>query len=171
MYFYVLFNLMHFKPKIFNVLLLVALLAMLAISSCKKDEAQAEESLIGEWNVTEINSYYGKFSETGQNIFDDKFEKGQFGTFLFKEDVVDYSFTRNDTLYSGSDNWILSFEKVNSGFTQVNRFKLVIGNTFYFDLAFEDQTSNAEKDATYVTLTETPTEGNRVMIMLRLDKK
>ena len=148
----------------------IAISAMVFISSCKKDEAQAEDSLVGEWQVTEINSYYGTFTENSQNIIGEKLEKGSLGSFLFKDEVVDYSFTRNDTLYSGTDNWILSFEKVNSGFTQVNKFTLSIGNKFDFDLTFEDQTSNAEKDAKFINLAETPTSGKGVMIMLRLDK-
>ena len=74
-------------------------------------------------------------------------------------------------MYNGSSNWILTHEKVNSGFTQTNKFNITIGNKFDFYITYEDQTKNAEKDAKYVTLSQTLIEGNGVMILLKLDKK
>lgn len=108
--------------------------------SCQKDEKQAINSLEGDWQVTAIKSFYSNGEETVE-------ETGALGTFSFDGDMVEYSFTRNDTLFENLRPWMLSAEKVREGFFRDNKFQLEIEGDFLFDVQFEDGTNNAEKNA------------------------
>ncbi len=141
------------------------------LASCTKDQVQAENSLEGIWEVTLIRSNYGMFSETVFNATESIEESGELGTFNFMEDVVQYSFTRNDTLFNETSSWRIDLEKVNSGFTRVNEFTLDIEDQFLFDVRFEDETSNAEKDAKNVSLTQIPQDNSGILIEIILEKR
>lgn len=54
-----------------------------------------------------MTSYYGSFSEITFSPEDEVKESGQLGEFNFGEDSVEFSFTRNDTLYSGNESSLL----------------------------------------------------------------
>lgn len=124
-------------PKFRHLLLL--LIATLTLS-CQKDEKQAINSLEGQWQVTTINSFYSNGEETVE-------ETGELGTFSFDGDMVEYSFTRNDTFFQNLRPWKLTAEKVRKGFFKVTEFQLEIEGDFLFDVQFEDGTNNAEKNA------------------------
>lgn len=145
---------------------------LVLFAACNKDEIQAEKSIEGNWKVVEITSYYGEFfSNGGFDPSETILDSGDLGSFNFSENFVDYSFTRNDTLFSGNGSWVLELEKVNQGFTKVNKFTLTIEGHFEFDVAFEDQTKNAEKNAKELTFMEYPTSGFGVGIELKLEKE
>lgn len=152
-------------------LLFISLLTSLIFISCNNDEVQAENSLEGLWEINRINSRYGTFTANSFNPTETVSDSGQLGTFLFGEETVDYSFMRNDSLFTGDGSWTLDLEKVNAGFFKVNQFTLSIEDQFLFDVTFEDDTKNAEKKATNITLVETPTNGFGVSIELFLEKK
>lgn len=116
------------------------------LTACKEDVVQGRTSIVGNWQLTEASTY---FPNTGIPKVE---EQGNLGQFVFDEDSVIFSFTRNDTLYQGSDRWYLLGEKVNDGFFKVNEFTLAIENHFTFRCRFGDETRNAEKDATQMTL-------------------
>jgi hypothetical protein len=160
---------MNLQANIFKLPIL--LIALLYFSSCEKDDIQARESIRGNWTVVEITSLYASFTANGFGTPTATVsEQGQLGTFNFEEDVVDFSFTRNDTLFAGNSTWNLSTERVNAGFTQVTEFTLAIENEFVFDLTFEDATLNSEKDAREVTFTNSPNNGIGVLIVIKLEK-
>ncbi len=131
---------------------------------------QAENSIEGVWEIVGIISQYGTFSENSFIPSQKVEELGQLGTFTFGEESVDFNFTRNDTMYSGSSSWVLDFEKVNAGFTKEPKFTLTITDHFLFDVFFEDGTKNSEKDAEQATFTATPSSGIGVQIEFSLEK-
>lgn len=145
---------------------------MVAITflGCKKDQVQAEDSLRGEWQVTELVSQYGSFSNGTFIEISTLKEIGQLGKFTFGKSEVSYNFTRNDTLYSETAPWKLAYEKANSGFTRVPEFTLDIGQQFSFDVFFEDGTKNVEKNAKRALLTQIPQKGDRVVVTLEIEK-
>lgn len=152
---------------------LVLTCTLFLLTSCKKDEVQARESIEGDWEVTAITSMYGEFFNGSFSSSQNLTESGQLGTFSFTESTVEYSFTRQDTVYSGNGAWTLELERVNSGFTRVNQSTLTLANDYVFDVTFEDGTKNSEKKAEYLSLMEIASQdsGAGIMIQLNLDKR
>ncbi len=142
----------------------------LCLVSCGNTEDDAADSIIGEWTVTEIISQYGSFSENAYNNESSITEDGDLGTFHFDKDSVRFDYTRNDTLYTGSSSWSLNHERVNSGFVRVDQFRLSIDDYFLFDVRFEDGTSNSEKNAEYLSLSELAQDTTHLLINLSLEK-
>ncbi len=151
-----------------TVLSLIAV--SLLLSACNRNEIQATDSLEGEWIITAITSYYGDFSNNGFSPIETVEESGQLGSMSFGEDSVSYEFTRNDTLYVGSSLWMLTEEKVNEGFFRVPKFTLVMGDVFVFEVAFGNQTKNAERNATDITLTRVVEQRNGLLVEMELEK-
>ena len=147
---------MNFRSLIPVFLLLLTVF----IGSCSKEEIHAIESLEGEWTVTNVVSTYGEAIAgiiTGFIADETIREEGQLGTFSFSEGLVDYEFTRVDTLYSGTDvSWELVHATTPAGFTNEDVFTLTVGDEYIFDVAFGDQTKNSEKDATSAHLVHIP---------------
>lgn len=125
--------------KTSKLLLLLSLLS--CISSCNREEIRAERSLVGRWKINTIISIYD--FDPSANITD----LGNIGFFDFNEHSVDFNFTRNDTVYSGSKTWNLDLEKLRSGFFREPLYTLDIEDEFIFDVLFSDGTRNAEKNA------------------------
>ncbi len=160
---------LSFKTTTFAFLTLIL---SLALTSCQKPVVKAQKSLEGEWDVVGIISTYGEVVTNGFISSYDVQETGALGEFNFQENTVTYSFTRNDTLYSGTTPWNVDHDKVNSGFVRVDQFTLTLDNEYVFDVAFGDQTNNAEKNATEVAFSEDPTAlGWNVRIDLSLEKR
>ena len=157
----------HSISKNIFVLVFITLL----FNSCRKDEVQAERSLEGTWNVTAITSWYGLLDETSFNAEETIEESGQLGTFEFGATSVDFNFTRNDTLYTGSSTWELHLAKVQSGFFRVNEFTLEIDGEFTYDVTFEDATRNAERNANSLTFIEEQFGDPGVLIEMILEKQ
>ncbi|MFK7923175.1 MAG: hypothetical protein AB8H47_14525 [Bacteroidia bacterium] len=155
----------------FKIYALSLIILPFLLIGCSRDEIQAENSLEGDWDVVAITSYYGDFSETSFNATETIPESGQLGSFNFAADSVDYTFTRNDTLFTGSMAWDLTFEKVNAGFTRANQFTLSIGEEYLFDVSFEDETKNSEKEATSLQLTDKREGDYEVFIKMSLEKR
>jgi hypothetical protein len=155
--------------KIINLTLL--LLAFLLSTGCNRDEVQAKKSLEGEWVVSEIYSTYGEYSVNGFSASHTVSETGMLGTFNFVAETVEYSFNRNDTTYAGNEPWNLQLERVNSGFTKTNKFTLTIGAEFIFDVSFEDETKNAEKNAINATFRQDPDFDEEVLVVIMLNKR
>lgn len=159
---------MNLLSNVFKLSIL--LISLFYFSSCEKDDVQARESMVGNWNVVEIRSLYANFTENGFNPIETISEQGQFGTFNFEEGVVDFTFTRNDTLFTGNSTWNLTMEKQQSGFFMENRYTLDIENEFIFDVAFGDRTQNSEKNAQEITFRNDPNPGPGVAITMVLEK-
>ena len=155
----------------FKIYMLSLIMLPFLLIGCSRDEIQAENSIEGEWDVVAITSYYGDFSETSFNTTETIPESGQLGSFNFAADSVDYEFTRNDTLFVGRMAWDLAFEKVNAGFTRTNQYTLSIEDQFLFDVSFEDNTKNSEKDATNLQLVENREGDSQVLIEMSLEKR
>lgn len=155
----------------FKIYLLALIMLPLLLIGCGRDEVQAENSLEGDWEVVAITSYYGEFSTTSFDATEIIADSGQLGSFSFGADSVDYAFTRNDTLFTGSMAWNLAFEKVNSGFTRTNQFTLNIEDEFLFNVSFEDDTKNSEKDATNIDLIQNREGDSELLIEMSLEKR
>lgn len=151
--------------------ILLTILIALGFVSCASDEVQAEESLEGIWDIVAITSYYGAFSATGFTASETLTESGQMGTFEFVQDSVAYSFTRNETAYAGHVAWVLDLEKVRSGFSRENQFTMRIEDRFLFDVSFEDETRNAEKEARAVSFIEILESEVRLLVEMALEKR
>lgn len=150
---------------------------ILWLTGCNKDEKQGKQSLEGVWSVHEIESIYANFLvENGVVTRIDGEERstdsGDLGVFTFSKHYVTYSYTRNDTLYTGKGSWELKNTKVKTGFTKANNWKLTIANDVVFDLRFEDETKNAEKKATHISLDGWPKfSGSGIAFFMSLKKK
>ncbi len=154
--------------RMIKLQLSLLLLPVLLLTGCSKDDlTQGQKSLEGEWSVNMILTDYG-IDGAGNPIF--KRETGALGSLTFSQNQVNYFFTRNDTVYSGDGEWDLHVEKVNSGFTKTNKWTLVIANDFIFDVIFDDETSNSEKDANAMEFTEYENVNGNYFHM-ELDKK
>ncbi len=157
----------HFIIKVLLILMLTS-----SWFACQKnDELQAEDSLMGVWDIVTVSSIYGAFFENGFDPAETILESAPIGTFHFKTDAVEYNFTRNDTLFTGTASWQLELEKVRSGFFRENKFTLTIEDHFLFDVSFGDSTRNAEKKATIATFLERPSSGFGVLIEISLEKE
>ncbi|MEL7340374.1 MAG: hypothetical protein AAGM67_07815 [Bacteroidota bacterium] len=133
----------------------------IGLFSCQREEVQAINSLEGNWNITAITSYYGEFDETAFNPTETVEEAGQLGTMQFEAETVRFNFSRNDSLFAGNSDWALEFEKVNEGFFRVPRYTLFIDALGTFEVQFEDDTKNAQRDAQnaiFREVTDTPQE-------------
>ncbi|MEM6345055.1 MAG: hypothetical protein AAF927_14285 [Bacteroidota bacterium] len=150
--------------------LLLGILALPLLVSCNRNQIQAENSLEGNWTVVAINSYYGDFGPNTFNVEETIEESGSLGTFNFTEERLTFSFTRNDTLFAASTPWTLSADKVREGFFRVPAFALSIENSFDFDVQFENETKNAERDADNVRFVSNLEEDSAVYIEMSLEK-
>lgn len=121
------------------------------VTACESDLEQATDSLSGHWEIETIVSYYP--DANGHQWVEQR--NGVFGHFTFTDDDVSYEYIRNDTMYTDTTSWNLTSKKVNAGFSKIREFTLVIGNGEVYECLFEDQTKNAEKKASQVTLTTT----------------
>ncbi len=151
--------------------LLITLFFSVLFLGCGKDKVQAEKSLDGIWEVTAINSQYGTFTGSSFVSTETVSDAVALGTFNFQEGTVEYTFTRNDSLFEGTSAWTLDLERVNAGFNKVNKFTLSMEDQFLFDVTFEDDTKNAEKDAQSMTLREEPTSASPIYIEVFLRKE
>jgi len=161
---------MNLQLKILTLLLLIISLCFV---SCRKvDMQEAKNSITGNWNVVEIRSLYAEFTNNGfHDPIETISEQGQLGNFNFEEDSVTFTFTRNDTLFTGNSTWNLTSEKRQDGFGIAIDFTLVIENEFTFDVKFENGTINSEKNAQEVTFTKSkPRNGLGVAITMVLEK-
>lgn len=134
-----------------NSLTLIILFSLLVVSACQEDDlSQGVNSLRGAWQVRQAVSIYGE----GDNARVD--EAGNLGWFNFDGDTLRFEYTRNDTLYRGSERWQLYRDRENQGFVKVNVFTLKIEDYDTFVCEFGNQTRNAEKNATSITLRHEP---------------
>lgn len=150
---------------------LTGLLLLLTLSACQKKQVKnAEKSLQGSWDVHTIYSFYGTKTDLSTQTNQEFNEEGELGQFVFDDEKVTYRFTRLDTLYENETSWKLNREKVKAGFTNAEQYTLTIDN-FDFICAFGDQTSDAEKEATDVSLFfETDTIGSYSGFELQIKK-
>ncbi len=121
--------------------------------ACKRDLKQGQKSLEGHWEIDEIISFYPQGDANDQERVEER--NSLLGYFTFTDVDLTFEYTRNDTLYSETTTWQLETEKVNSGFTKVRVFTLLLANGQTYECVFGDQTKNAEKDANEITLSNT----------------
>lgn len=154
----------------YRALTFTFLFSSILLMSCGKNIDQARESINGTWSVTSAFTSSGSFTGTTFFADTDNRETGNLGSFEFTDTQVAYEFTRQDTSYVGDDTWVLSSERVNSGFTKVTKYTLTIENKFLFDVLFEDGTKDSQDDANSITLTQQATPDYPVFIILDLEK-
>ncbi|GAB4234504.1 MAG: hypothetical protein Tsb0034_08170 [Ekhidna sp.] len=158
--------------KRFNKIILFSILSV-SLAACS-DEEQGRESILGYWEIEEIISLYGHFSQGGQgnNCLEEFTDVDNPGYFEFKNDMVVYEFIRNDTLYQDKAYWYLELKKERNGFFRENVFGLEVENLHQFSVEFGNNTRNSEKDANKMSWLVWPTEnGKGVGIQFFLKKK
>lgn len=158
-----------------NYLIVLSTIVILCLA-CGDDEGEAQESIMGDWRITNILSEYGNFSQmelgSSFDVEQTVTDGSDAGSFRFTESSVSYSFTRNDSLFTGTENWSLELLKENQGFVRVNKYSLTISDEFLFDVSFEDSTQNAQKDAKNMTWHQEPTiSGKALRIEMMLKKE
>lgn len=143
-----------------SLLILISLSIATFLISCSDDEADANASLKGDWDVKKAIWVTN----------DGNIETQDAGYMNFSSETVEYNFTVTDSTYSGTADWELTKEMVNSGFHKVPKYTLTIGEVFTYDVLFGDGTDDSAEDATEITLTqdEEATEGYMV---LNLEKR
>ena len=125
--------------------ILICFCSCFILSSCAKQNLKnAKNSIDGNWNVIKI---YSENTPTSN----EQSEEGDLGTFVFSDNTVDYKFTRLEEEYAGNATWELKREKVNQGFTKVEKYTLTMDD-YTFHCRFGDETSDAEKNATEIQL-------------------
>jgi len=133
-------------------LLLFSIILLITFTACKKQNLnRAEKSLNGTWEVNKIYSAYGERMDLGTQTNEEITEEGDLGKFIFNETSVDYNYTRLDTAYKGSSDWVINRDKINAGFTKVEVYSLTVDNKTY-TCRFGNETKNAEKNATEIML-------------------
>ena len=152
------------------------ILAIFSLSSCTGDLKQAEKSLVGNWEVYEIQSQYGDFViqngvVTSVVETENKTDKGNLGTFVFNENRLKFDFKRDESRSRGEAPWNLNLSLANSGFFKVNKWTLSLGEKYSFITQFGNSTKNAEKNATHIQLKSWPkTSGEGVAYFMKLKK-
>jgi len=125
---------------------LILFFALFTLISCGSKLDSAKESLVGTWQVNEI---FKNIPATGLSEED----KSGSGVFEFTSTQCDYNFTFGMEVEMNSFGYEFQTSKENAGFTKVDRFD-VIGEENY-RVRFGDQTSDAHKEATEMTLERT----------------
>jgi len=149
----------------------LSMFCLIMFTSCEKQNIKnAEKSLTGSWKVHTIHTMLGNRTELGIQTAQSFTNEGELGQFIFNDEILNYTFTRLDTLYENETSWNLSREKINAGFTEAEQYTLAI-KEYNFICAFGDETKDAEKNATELTLFfETKTIGSYQAFELKLSK-
>lgn len=153
------------QPKdmksIFFCKVFFVILGIMLVSGCDDEDGNAKDSLIGEWDV----------SKTALVTGDLRSESVDSGFMNFGSQVVEYDFKIDSTHYEGTSNWTLNTEMVNEGFIKVPKYTLSITSLLEFDVRFGDMTDGAEKNATFITMTEITENQEESYLYLELNKK
>lgn len=154
------------------ILIHLLLVSILIFSSCeKRDNRQAEKSIEGIWNVTELRVSEGERSEFGLSINSEQVLTENLEVFHFSDENVTWTYEPGDTIIINEENWTLSSRKENAGFTRVRVFTLDIAD-YDFKCVFDDDTKNAEKKAEKMSLQyETDKIGPYSSIEIKLAKE
>ena len=146
-----------------NKLIIFSISLILLSSSCVSKLDSSKDSLVGIWQVKEIFKYY---PVTG----DSEDDKSGEGTFEFTNVQCDYSYSFNSVNESNSFEYEFQISKENSGFVNVDKFE-IIGEENY-RIRFGDQTSDAHKDATEMSLERTVINDSiNYELLILLEKK
>lgn len=118
------------------------------ISCGKDDQAQAVESLVGKWNITETYFEAGNRVEFGVRP-DTSFTQNNRGEFIeFKSEIsVSYNYSVNGEIHEAEgENWSLETRTRKNGFTNSQAYFLLIKED-EFEVQFGDGTSDAHENA------------------------
>lgn len=156
--------------------LLLSLLLIGIFSACANKERIATRSLIGEWELESIKSFYGVFEVDENGIRSAEInrvleEDHEEGFFTFTKDHVVYFYLRDDISYvsNGTQLWELELESQRTAGFSTPRYWLSINDRRMFEVIFGDQTNGSEKDATELKFVQEPTEsGDGVIVELIL---
>ena len=129
-----------------NRIIILSICLLIVLSSCGSKEDSAKESLIGSWQVKEI---FKNNPVTGNSIED----KSGIGTFEFTNSQCDYNFTFNSIIEMNAFEYEFQISKENAGFTRVDKFEILGAENYR--IRFGDQTSDAHKNATEMSLERT----------------
>lgn len=153
----------------FRILFTLTLLTF--ISSCDKNQVEAEKSLVGNWKVVEIITQYGEYIDNSFVEASSVTDTGSLGTFDFGKNMLSYDFIADGTQLSKETTWLLDYNKVNSGFVKVPFYTLKIGDEFSFQVQFDDSTINSQKNATTAIFIQIPKVGDTEVFILTLEKE
>lgn len=120
------------------------------VSCGKSDQQKAQDSLIGDWSVTDIYQSKNTIIDNGQINESQDFWEGMLGTFHFTSAEMDYEYIMVDTIQN-TQSYKLHISKENSGFIRVNKYE-IIGDVENFIVRYGDQTSSAISNATNINL-------------------
>lgn len=143
-----------------SYLYLFAISISFLLISCSDDEADANDSLKGDWEVKKAI-----WVSNEGNI-----EEPDSGYMNFSSETVEYNFTVLDSTYSGTTDWKLTKEMVNEGFHKVPKYTLTIGEGLSYNVLFGDGTDDSAEDATEMTLTQDEGLTDEYMV-LSLEKR
>ena len=146
-----------------NKIITLSICLLILCTSCGTKLGSANDSIVGIWQVKEIFKH---------NLFNGNSEedKSGNGTFEFTKEQCDYMYTFNSINMNNIFSYELQVSRENVGFTNADKFE-IIGEENY-RIRFGDQTSDAHKDATEMTL-ETTIINDSVsyILLIELEKK
>lgn len=138
--------------------LVVTILSLFLITSCgKSTQDSAQESLIGEWSISNIIETHTLMDNGVQLDQETKTFQDSNGKFIFTLQTMEYEY-QTDSLISNQQNYILEITKENSGFIQVKVFT-INGDEEDFRVRFGDQTNDAHKNANQISLEQSMVSG------------
>lgn len=130
---------------------LILLTYLIAFTSCgKSTQESAEESLIGQWNISEIIEVTTAPNMNGQLEQESVTYDMVSGIFLFTADIMEYEYQTSST-QNGEQSYTLDISKENAGFTKVNVFT-INGDEENFRVRFGDETNDAHENANEIAL-------------------
>ena len=146
------------------------LILTLLVSCGKSTQECAEQSLIGDWNVTHIFENRVQI-ENGVEV--DQLQityDPPLGDFSFTKDMMEYDYTTTAKMES-IQSYTFTVTKENSGFTRVNVFT-IMGEEDEYRVRYGDQTSDAHEEANEISLEQTLALDtlivNRVISLVRI---
>jgi len=95
-----------------SILIVLAGLMSLAASCTTSFQDRQIKDMPGEWEVFKTTTLFADFLENGFNPLEPRIEEsGDLGIFDFSQRTVNYTYLRNDTLYTGSGDYSIDRER------------------------------------------------------------
>ncbi len=140
-------------------------ISLLLFVGCSNPIDDGLDSLEGYWTIGKIVEIENEILSQGTFNISQVENDMPIGFFNFLERELSYEYSLSTGTYMGSESYVLNHERVNSGFTKIDQFTLIIG-TRSFDITFGDETKNSFQNATQITLTETTSNNTLEMVVI-----
>ncbi len=140
------------NDNLYKALILLLLLGSIGFSSCLKNNAEeASKSLIGTWNIDSHITYYGTLLNMGSSSDSSSVLTENAGSMEAKASFIDIQLMIGGNEERIQSTYRLINEKVNSGFTKVNKYYLQLDQSV-IEVEYGDGTSDSHESAENIAL-------------------